>query len=407
MPVAKPVETEHVKTLDDYKAEVSNELNAILEYWDQNVTDEKQGGFYGAVTADNKPDLSAPKGIVLNSRILWAFSAASRYTKDQDCLTTAARAFRYIIDHFIDHKQGGVFWSVDHNGKMLEGRKQVYGLAFCIYGMAEYYKVTGDGMALDIAKDLYDHIERFSLDKTKGGYIEAFTREWKPLDDLRLSEKDDNEKKTMNTHLHIVEAYANLYQVWPDKLLKEKIAGLLDIFDSYIINKDNYHLNLFMNEDWEVRSSLQSFGHDIEASWLLQECAEALENKLYTDHFKQLALPIADAAAEGLDKDGGMMYEYDPKTGHWVKEKHSWPQAEAMIGFFNAYQLSGNERYLQYSLDSWQFIKRYIKDHKNGEWFWGVEEDYSKMQRDKAGFWKCPYHNARACMEIIHRIEQQ
>jgi mannobiose 2-epimerase len=296
---------------------------------------------------------------------------------------------------------------VDNKGKMLDGRKQIYGLAFCLYGMAEYYKVTGDGMALHIAKDLFDYIERFSFDKKQGGYIEAFTREWAPMDDLRLSEKDNNEKKTANTHLHIVEAYANLYMVWPDKLLREKIIGLLDIFDKYLISKENYHLNLFMNEDWELRSSLQSFGHDIEASWLLQECAEISNDKMQLDRYKKLAVYMADASVDGLDNDGGLWYEYDPVTEHLIKEKHWWAQAEAMIGFFNAYQLTGDETYLQRSLNSWQFVKKYIKDDKNGEWFWGINEDYSIMQKDKAGFWKCPYHNSRACLEIIRRIEQE
>lgn len=407
MSEAKIALKDYAKILVAYKAEMLQELKAILDYWNNYSVDQEQGGFYGSVNAENIPDKSSPRGIVLNSRILWAFSAASSYSKDPSCLATATRAFEYIINYFLDHEHGGVYWSVDNEGKLLDGRKQIYGLAFCMYGMTEYYKVTGDGMALHIAKDLFDYIEKYSYDKIKDGYIEAFTREWASMDDLRLSEKDDNEKKTANTHLHVVEAYANLYMVWPDTLLKEKISGLLNIFDKYFINKDNYHLNLFANEDWELKSTLQSYGHDIETSWLLLQCAEISNDTLQQERFKKLSLYMADASVEGLDNDGGLWYEYDPSTRHLIKEKHSWPQAEAMIGFFNAYQLSGNETYLQKSLNNWQFIKQHIKDNKKGEWFWGVNEDYSIMQKDKAGFWKCPYHNSRACMEIIRRIEQQ
>jgi len=404
IPAAGIINTGQAASLERYRQEVTTELEAILHYWAVYTVDEQQGGFYGSVSSDNIPDPVAPKGIVLNSRILWTFSAAYSLKKDPSQLALATRAFDYIIDHFIDKEHGGVFWSVDAQGCMLDGRKQIYGLAFCIYGLAEYYKAAGNAAALQTAKQLVDLIERYSLDKEKGGYIEAFTREWEPVSDLRLSEKDDNERKTMNTHLHIVEAYANLYRVWPDTGLREKITGLLDIFDTYIINKDTHHLNLFLDDDWTVKSSLQSFGHDIEAAWLLQECAEIISSREYTDRFKQLAIQLADAAAEGLDSDGGLWYEYEPARNHWIREKHSWPQAEAMVGFFNAWQLTGEEKYLRYSLQSWDFVKRYIKDTINGEWYWGVYADYSVMSKEKAGFWKCSYHSSRACMEVSKRI---
>jgi cellobiose epimerase len=404
MPATKILESECAEALFNYKIALQLELDDILNYWISNVVDERQGGFYGAVSTDNVADPLAPKGVVLNSRILWTFSAASHYSDNKRCIEIATRAFNYIDSYFIDHEHGGVFWSVDNNGKILDGKKQVYGLAFCMYGLVEYYKVTRNETALRLAKDMFDNIEKFSFDKKKDGYIEAFTREWEPTDDLRLSEKDNNEKKTMNNHLHIIEAYANLYQVWPEIFLREKIIGLLNVFEKHFINKNNQHLNLFMTEDWEVKSAIQSFGHDIEASWLLYQCAEISGNELYIDRYKKIALRLAAAAAEALDNDGGLWYEYDPAINNWVKEKHSWPQAEAMVGFFNAYQLSGDEKYLQLSLDSWQFIKKYIRDNENGEWFWGVKEDYSIMQKDKAGFWKCPYHNSRACMEIMKRI---
>lgn len=387
-----------------YRQELVAELQSVLSYWASYAPDETQGGFYGSIDNGNIPDATAPKGIVLNSRILWTFAAAWQLTGDPLHLQLAARAFGYIRDHFIDGEYGGVFWSVDHTGKMGESRKQVYGQVFCMYGLTEYYKAAKDKTALDIALRLFHLIEQHSFDRKKGGYIEAFTREWQTISDLRLSEKDDNERKTMNTHLHIIEAYANLYQVWPDSRVKEKITGLLDVFDRYIIDPAHHHLKLFMNDDWNSRSVLRSFGHDIEAAWLLQECAVAAGEPESIRRFTSRAMQLADAAAEGLDTDGGLWYEYEPDKDHWVREKHWWPQAEAMVGFFNAWQISGDEKYLQYSTGAWEFVKRHLKDMNGGEWYWGVYDDYTVMAKEKAGFWKCPYHNSRACLELIKRM---
>lgn len=387
-----------------YKSELEKELSDILSYWMKYTPDHANGGFFGSVNNENEPDTTAAKGVVLYSRILWTFSSAYEFTKQQLHLNTAAKAFDYITNHFFDHEYGGVYWSVDAEGKKKDGRKQIYGLAFCIYGLAAYFKVSGSEMALRFAKDLYNTIEQYSFDKVNGGYVEAFGRNWKAVDDLRLSEKDDNERKTMNTHLHLVEAYTALFTVWPDEGLKNKIISLLELFDQHFINKETHHLHLFFEDDWKLKSTLESYGHDIEASWLLQQCAEVIGHQPLTELFKQAAVPIADAAAEGLDTDGGLWYEHEPNKNLLIYEKHSWPQAEAMIGFYNAYRLTGNNNYLRQSLHSWDFIKKHIKDHEKGEWFWGVKKDYSVMNKEKAGFWKCPYHNCRACMELLRRI---
>lgn len=395
-------DTSHI--VSAYRDELSGELSSILDFWMKNTIDEKNGGFLASLNNENISNPAAPKGVVLTSRILWTFSAAYLKENKQEYLDIASRAYKYIVDHFIDRRYGGVYWSVDSKGAMLDGRKQIYGLAFCIYGLSEYYKASGENIALHLAKDLFNHIEKNSFDEKNGGYLEAFTQGWKLLDDLRLSEKDNNEKKTMNTHLHIIEAYANLYSVWPDEMLLESIKHLLDLFEQHFIDPHTFHLHLFMDEYWNVKSSLVSYGHDIEAAWLLLECAEISGNANYISRLKELSISIADAAAEGLDKAGGLWYEYDPAEDLLIKEKHSWPQAEAMVGFLNAYQLTGNEKYLYYSLNSWEFVKKHIKDNIKGEWFWGVNADYSIMQKEKAGFWKCPYHNARACMEIYKRV---
>lgn len=392
------------KALMNYRQQLQSEWKSILVYWKENMVDHQYGGFYGSINDKNIIDKAVPKGIVLNSRILWTFSATYRHSKNQQDLQTATRAFDYICNHFIDIEYGGVYWSVDERGNMFDGRKQIYGLAFTMYGCSEYYKATGNKAALKICKDLFSYIEEYSADKQRNGYIEAFTREWKQTDDLRLSEKDDNEVKTMNTHLHIIEAYANLYTVWPDETLRSKIVNLLFIFDKYIIDQQTGHLHLFMDDEWNVRSTVQSYGHDIEAAWLLLQCAEVINDDKLIAQYKELSVKIAAASLKGLDKDGGLWYEYDSAKDHLIKEKHSWPQAEAMTGYFTAWQLTNDEKYLEHSLKAWEFIQQYLVDQQNGEWHWGVYSDYSLMQKEKAGFWKCPYHNSRACLEIISRI---
>jgi len=393
--------------LKEYKNDVQQELNNILSFWMKHCADEERGGFYGRLNNDNIADTTAPKGVVLNARILWTFSAAMQFKPGANYATIAERAFNYVLNHFYDKEYGGVYWTVDADGKPLNTRKQMYALAFAIYGLSEYYAATQNKAALNTAITLFNTVEEHSYDKTYRGYFEAFSRQWGVLDDLRLSAKDANEKKTMNTHLHIIEAYCNLYKVWPDEGLKAQIVSLLQLFDKHIINKLSGHLDLFFDEQWNVRPNVISYGHDIEAAWLLQECAAITGDKYWIDIFKAHAVTIATAAAEGLDADGGLWYEYKPDQNLLVKEKHWWPQAEAMIGFFNAWQITGDEKFLQQSFNSWVFTKHYIVDKKWGEWFWGITGDNNIMQgQDKAGFWKCPYHNARACMELIKRIDE-
>ena len=391
--------------LVNYKNELEDELAAILLYWAEHTLDHKKGGFYGAVDNYNKPNKKAPKGIVLTSRILWTFSAATLSGK-KEYQVIADRAFNFIKDYFLDTKYGGVFWSVAANGQVLEDKKQIYGLAFCIYGLSEYYKLSKAPEALRIAIELFALIERYSNDKINGGYVEAFTRKWDEIGDLRLSEKDENERKTMNTHLHIIEAYANLYEVWNDHFLRERIKILLGIFHKQIIDPKFGHLNLFMDEQWNVKSSSYSFGHDIEASWLLLDCANRIKDAVEIKRFKKQAILLSEVAIEGLDVDGALFREENIRENVIHKEKFWWSQAEAMIGFYNAWQITGDSSWLYKSVNSWDFIKIHLKDVENGEWFWGIDEDGLLIQEDKVGFWKCPYHNARACMEIIKRIDK-
>ncbi len=391
--------------LKKYKSELEIELSGILRYWQKNTLDKEFGGFLGKLDNSNQAFYDAPKGSVLNSRILWTFSAAFNLNRNEDYLHVAERAFQYIVTHFIDKKNGGVFWSVDYKGKPLDTKKQIYALSFAIYGLSEFYLATKNQAAKKQAVELYHLIVEHSYDKINGGYIEALTVDWKEINDLRLSDKDANEKKSMNTHLHVLEGFANLYRVWPDEKLQERIKELIYIFLNHIIDKEINHLILFFDDEWNVKSNIISYGHDIEAAWLIQEAAEVIADQQILKKVKQYSVRIAHAAEEGLDKDGGLWYEFEGDKSHLIKEKHWWPQAEAMIGFFNAWQITGDEGYLQKSLNSWNFVKLHILDTKNEEWFWGVNESYEMMDGDKVGLWKCPYHNGRACMELIKRIK--
>jgi mannobiose 2-epimerase len=391
--------------VNTYKKELSAELGNILDYWINNTQDIAEGGFYGKIDNNNHVISGSPKGSVLNARILWSFSAAYNLTGKKEYLEIARKAYQYIIDHIIDKKFGGVYWTVDHLGGKLDAKKQVYASAFAIYAFSEYYKATSRKDVLNEAIGLFMLLIDNSFDQLKTGYLEAFTEDWHPIGDLRLSAKDANEKKTMNTHLHVLEGYTNLYRVWPDETLKEQIGVLLNNFLDHFIDTETGHLNLFFDQDWNKRSTLISYGHDIEAAWLMLESAEVIGDSELVEKLKTIAIKISEATLEGLDTDGGLWYEYEPAEKHLIREKHWWVQAEAMVGLFNTWQITADEKYLDLSTKNWDFVKDKILDKKNGEWFWGIKENGQVMAtEDKAGLWKCPYHNSRACIEIIKRI---
>ena len=392
--------------LDQYRKETTEELENILSWWMRMTIDYENGGFYGKIDHANKVFSQTAKGAVLNSRILWTFSSAYNLTEERKYLDTAGRAFRYISDHFFDKEFGGVYWTVNFKGEPLNTKKQIYALAFAVYGLSEYYLASRDKSAQELANQLYDSIVTHSYDSKYGGYIEALTRDWNQMGDLRLSDKDANEKKSMNTHLHLLEAFTSLYRITPNEQLRNRVVELIRIFLDRIIDPRTNHLYLFFDDQWQVRSNVISYGHDIEAAWLLQVAAETISKNSLREDVSGISVKIAEAAIEGLDSDGGLWYEYNQKGNELFTQKHSWPQAEAMVGWFNAWQISGDSDFLKKSLSSWQFVKDYIIDQELGEWYWGVNANHSPMlAEEKVGIWKCPYHNSRACMEIIRRVE--
>lgn len=400
-----------MNTIEAYRAAMQEELEHILSFWITHTIDETNGGFIGRIDHNNNFIENAPKGAVLNARILWSFAAAYNLTGNKKYLAIATRAFQYIRTHFIDRQYGGVYWLLDYKGQPLDTKKQIYALAFTLYACSEYYTATKDPDAIAEATGLYEVINQYSYDAINGGYTEAFTREWKTIADLRLSDKDANEKKSMNTNLHVLEAFTAYYRVRKHEDVKQHVAALAEVFIKHIIDPQTHHQHLFFDEQWQSRSTTISYGHDIETAWLLQEAAEVIEEEALIAKAKQVAVQMADAVKSGLDKDGGLWYEYEPDQQHLVMEKHSWPQAEAMVGFFNAWQNTNDKTYLDISWNAWQFVQQHIRDKENGEWFWGVRSrqkacSYEIMQEDKMGMWKCPYHNSRACIEIIKRIQQ-
>lgn len=377
-------------------------ITDILPYW-INRMNNPEGGFYSRISGEEKLDADAPLGNIMVARILWTFAAAYRILGNKEYLEIAEKAKKVIISQFFDKDYGGTYWSLNPDGTPLDTKKQIYSISFTIYGLAELNRATGDGKALEYAIKMFNSIEDHSYDKEQGGYFEAFTREWNSIEDMRLSDKDANESKTMNTHLHILEAYTCLLRVWRNPLLEERLRSLIEVFENHILATDN-HLRLFFKNDWECNYETISYGHDIEASWLLHEAALVLGDPAVLERIERIVPEIAKAAEEGFSGPEGMAYEN--KGGDIDNERHWWVQAEAVVGYFNLWDNFGSQEGLENALMCWDFIKGNLIDREHGEWFWSLLPDGTvNRKEDKAGFWKAPYHNGRMCLEIIERVQ--
>ncbi|MGA1978337.1 MAG: AGE family epimerase/isomerase [Bacteroidales bacterium] len=384
-----------------------NLVENILPFWINRMTDPK-GGYYGRMDGNNKLYPDADRGGILNARILWTFSAAFMELKDSSYLQSATHARDYILDKFIDQEYGGAFLSVTSDGKPLDTRKQTYTQAFFIYGLSEYYLATGDKAALDGARKIYECIEKYCFNPVSNGYYEVYSRDWKRIHDHLIDEKTENDEKTMNTHLHLLEAYTNLYRAWPDRHLAGRLKNLIELFIHKIVDSNTGHLIVFMNDNWERTSALNSYGHDIEASWLLNESAKVLGDKKIEREAGHLAVKIVHAAEEGLQPDGSLIYEKDIASDHINTNRDWWPQAEAVTGFVKAYKLTGDQSYLTKALKCWEYIDKNMVDHVSGEWFNSISANGEvNKNADKAGFWKCPYHDSRMCLEMIEEAEDR
>jgi mannobiose 2-epimerase len=376
----------------------------ILPFW-QTLADEENGGFYGEADFYGKPDKTAARGCILNSRILWTFSAAYRILGDPAYKTYAQRARDYLSSAFLDTAHGGLYWLADHTGKALNTRKQFYNIAFGIYALSEHYRATGDQSSLELAMALFDTMEHYGLDPAAGGYIEACSREWRNIDDFRLSDKDLNCPKSMNTNLHVLEAYTNLVRANGDERARTALEKLLRIMLEKIVNRD-WHFELFFDMNWHSLTKDISYGHDIEGSWLLYEAALAVGDESLISTVKQTALAIAEVIyTAAIDRANGGLISGCNEAGHIHARKEWWPQAEAVVGFYNAYELSGEQKYFDAADSIWGYIQDHFVDRAHGEWHNELNPGNTPdINLPKAGFWKCPYHNARACLEVGRRI---
>lgn len=392
--------------------EFEHHLETIFHWWRDHAVDNVNGGFHGEVSVCNNPHPEADKGVVLNARILWFFSELGLHYRLQgrpgsEAAALAERAFDYMMAHFDDREYGGAYWSLDSRGKVREVRKQTYAQAFCIYGFSSFYRLTGNTVAMEKAMQYFRKIETCCMDRERGGYVEAVARDWSEVSEYRLSEKDLNAPKTMNNHLHVLEAYTGLYRAVPTEEVAAALRKSIEWFCEKIVNRDNGHLRLFLDMAWEDISGGYSYGHDIEGSWLLAEALEVLGDHSLEQRYRPLVLALgASCLQEGIGDHGQVLDYFDFETRARHLDSEWWVQAEALVGFLCMWQATGNDEYVQAFTAVWKYVKSFQVDHVDGEWLYHASLDRASKgdQRYKLGFWKGPYHNGRAMMEVIQRL---
>jgi cellobiose epimerase len=385
---------------------INTELQCnLLPFWRERSLDRVGGGFVAEMANNGALNAQAPKGLILNARLLWTFSALYNELADARDRILARRAFDYLSEHFYDRDCGGYCWRVGPDGLVADSSKKIYGQAFCIYALSEYYRAAGSDDILRAAKQVFDRIEQHARDDKHGGYIEALAQDWSPAEDLRLSDKDMDVAKSMNNHLHMLEAYANLFRVWPDEAVAKRLRELIHLFESKMLTPAG-HFDLFFDGDWRVRSNSYTYGHDIEGAWLLYDAAEALKDESLKRKASGWALTIARAVgSEALDADGGLAYE--GREGLVTNSgREWWPQAEGILGFWCAYRISKENKYADIAERLWAFIQHRVVDKVHGEWFWRVFADGSIDRNEpKISEWKDPYHGIRMCLRMRRFLE--
>lgn len=382
----------------------------ILPFWMNKTLDETYGGFYGACEDDGTPIDKASKCLILGARLIWSFASAYRVMGDPAYKAMAKRAYDYFLAHFLDKEYGGAYYMLDYKGDPEQDMKMIYGQAFVIYAFSEYARATGDQDAITKALEIFELIEKHAYDPTRLGYFELCDRDWS----MRASQESNiNEGvdacKTMNTHLHLIEGYTSLLRVWRNERMESKVKEHLDVMLDKIVDQAKGHYIMFFREDWSKSSNDISYGHDIEGTWLMMETCEVLGNQAETERAIPICLHMADACLkEGVNPNGSMVYEFSPDQNHVDTRRSWWVQAEAVIGFLNAWELSGEDRYLAASVKAFEYIRTHIVDHKYGEWFPMLDENEQPVSSNerKVSGWKAPYHNSRMCLEIIERYQK-
>lgn len=376
-------------------------VNDLIPFW-QGLKDEENGGFYGYLSYDLKLDKKAVKGCILNSRILWFFSNAYMVLGDSSLLESATHAYQFLKDYCVDNEFGGVFWSLTYDGTPEDTTKHTYNQAFSIYALASYYDASKNPEALEIAWKLYDLVE--SKCKDKYGYLEAFTRSFEPEENDKLSENGVIAEKTMNTLLHVFEAYTELYRVTKAEKVAKQIRFMMDIIKDKVFNKEIGRQEVFFDKTWNSLIDLYSYGHDIETAWLVDRGLEVLDDEAYTNMLSPITKIITENIYNRAYIDHSLVNESE--NGVVDTTRVWWVQAEAVVGFLNGYQKQGDKKFLDASEDIWNYIKKYFIDKRNGsEWFWSVKEDHTPNEKPIVEPWKCPYHNGRMCFEVLRRMK--
>ncbi|MCM1134384.1 MAG: AGE family epimerase/isomerase [Clostridium sp.] len=373
----------------------------IIPFW-QRLKDEAHGGFYGYMGYDLTVDKKAVKGCILNSRILWFFSNAYLVLGEKELLSDAEHAFLFLKNHCIDRENGGIYWSLTFDGKPEDGTKHTYNQAFAIYALSSYYDASGDEKALETAWELYHIIE--SKCKDEYGYLEAFNVRFEPEENDKLSENGVMAEKTMNTLLHVFEAYTELYRVTQDKKVADNLRYMMDLITDKVYNKEIGRQEVFFDRTWNSLIDLYSYGHDIEAAWLVDRGLEVLGDDAYTAKLSPITKTITENIYKRAYIDHSLVNEAE--NGVVDTTRVWWVQAEAIVGFVNGYQKTPERReYLEAAEDIWNYIKTYVVDKRSGsEWYWSVDKDKKPIEKPIVEPWKCPYHNGRMCFEVIKRF---
>ncbi|MGN0554189.1 MAG: AGE family epimerase/isomerase [Oscillospiraceae bacterium] len=383
------------------KNECKNELTKrIIPFWNA-LRDDENGGFYGFMDNKLKVNKKADKGVILNSRILWFYSSAYKALGEQELLDNAEHAYKFLKDHCYDKKYGGVYYMMTFDGKASDAMKHTYNQAFAIYALSTYYIASGDKEALALAYELFNTIETKCVDEY--GYVEAFSRTWKPAKNDVLSENGIDAEKTMNNVLHLIEAYTVLLEADRNEKVRKRLMYLLGITKNKIFDKENNKLLVFFDKEWNVLGDIHSYGHDIEATWLIDRACEVIADRELEAEWRNINLRIAENIYNIAFVDGALNNERDGKK---IDGKRVWwVQAETVVGFTNAYMQSGDKKYLKAAEETMDWIKTYQVDtRENSEW-WGEVDHKGKPMKtvEMVNPWKCPYHNGRMCLEIIGR----
>lgn len=407
---------------DSIKSEL---FDNILPYWQKYSRDSVNTGFFGEIDNQNHQNDKMERSIVMTSRFLWTYSAVARFSKNKSFLEMAHFAYKVISEKYFDKQNGGVYWSVMPDGTPKVTKKQIYGEAFCCYGLSEYAAALKEletsvefvqlsEKVMNEALEIYNLLENHALDKSQGGYIEACAVDWNKTADMILSPKDMNCPKSMNTNLHVMEAYTNLYRTIPvvfsdakplQREIGDSLANLVEVTVNKIVQK-NAHLGMFFDMAWNLLSDEISFGHDIEASWLLWEAVCELGDEQLKSEIRDLVIKMTDVTyEEGFDKENGCLENF-LKDGGKVLDRTRvwWNQAESVNGFYNAWEMTGEEKYASIVEKQWAWIQNHQVDKKGGDWWNALNVDGTPiLEEPKGGNWKTSYHNGRTCLELLRR----